>query len=120
MRAKTHLSASYLRANLFPVVVTMAFFSCCASAATGPNTSATGDFYFAPSGNDAWPGTLSQPFRSVDRARVAVQGLKTRLSGRTIVVRIRNGTYYLPSTWTFTAEDSGTATTPILYANYPG
>ncbi len=86
----------------------------------GPNTSATGDFYVAANGNDGWPGTLSQPFRTVDRARVAVQGLKTRVSGRTIVVLIRNGTYYLPSTWTFTAEDSGTATTPILYANYPG
>lgn len=78
------------------------------------------DFYVATSGDDSWPGSISQPFRTLDRARLAVQGLKTQVSGRTITVLIRNGTYFLPSTWTFTAIDSGTPTTPIVYANYPG
>ncbi len=86
----------------------------------GPNTSATADYYVATNGNDSWPGTLAQPFKTLDHARVAVEGLKTHVSGRTITVLIRAGTYYLPSTWAFTPEDSGTATTPILYANYPG
>lgn len=90
------------------------------TAAAGPNTSATADFYVATNGNDSWPGTLAQPFRTVDHARVAVQGLKTHLSGRTIRVLIRGGTYYLPSTWAFTGQDSGTSSTPILYGNYPG
>jgi hypothetical protein len=89
-------------------------------AANGPNTSTTADFYVAPNGNDSWPGTLAQPFKTVDHARIAVEGLKTHVSGRTITVLIRNGTYYLPSTWAFTSEDSGTSSTPILYANYPG
>lgn len=80
----------------------------------------TADFYVATNGNDSWPGTLSQPFLTVDRARTAVQALKTTVSGRTITVLIRGGTYFLPSTWTFTSADSGTANTPILYANYPG
>ena len=80
----------------------------------------TADFYVATNGNDTWPGTLSQPFLTVDRARLAVQTLKTQVSGRTITVLIRAGTYFLPSTWTFTSLDSGTPTTPILYANYPG
>ena len=80
----------------------------------------TADFYVATNGDDSWPGTLSQPFRTVDHARLAVQALKGQVSGRTITVFIRNGTYFLPSTWTFTSLDSGTATTPILYANYPG
>jgi hypothetical protein len=80
----------------------------------------TADFYVATNGNDSWPGTLSQPFRTVDHARLAVQALKGQVNGRTITVLIRNGTYFLPSTWTFTSLDSGTATTPILYANYPG
>jgi hypothetical protein len=91
-----------------------------APATTGPNTSTKADFYVATNGNDSWPGTLAQPFRTVDHARIAVEGLKTRVSGRTITVLIRGGTYYLPSTWAFTPEDSGSATTPILYANYPG
>jgi hypothetical protein len=85
----------------------------------GPNTNPSADFYVATNGNDAWPGTLSQPFRTVDHARLAVQALKSRVSGRTIRVLIRGGVYYLPSTWTFTAQDSGTSNTPVLYANYP-
>jgi Right handed beta helix region len=87
-------------------------------AASSVTTAA--DFYVAPEGDDSWPGTESQPFRTVDRARLAVQALKSQVSGRTITVFIRGGTYFLPSTWTFTSLDSGTATTPILYANYPG
>ena len=63
---------------------------------------------------------MAQPFKTVDHARIAVEGLKTHVSGRTITVLIRGGTYYLPSTWSFTSEDSGSSTTPILYANYPG
>jgi hypothetical protein len=86
----------------------------------GANSSTAADFYVAPNGNDSWPGTLTQPFATVDRARRAVEVLKSHVSGRTITVLIRNGTYYLPSTWTFTSQDSGTATTPIVYANYPG
>ncbi len=89
-------------------------------AASGVNTSATADFYVAPSGNDSWPGTLAEPFKTVDRARVAVEGLKAHVSGRAIRVLIRAGTYYLPGTWTFSGQDSGTAATPIVYANYPG
>ncbi len=80
----------------------------------------TADFYVATNGDDTWPGTLSQPFRTVDHARIAVQTLKTQVSGRTITVFIRSGTYFLPSTWAFKSVDSGNATTPILYANYPG
>ena len=90
------------------------------AAASGPNTSTAADFYVATNGNDAAPGTLAQPFRTVNRARLAVEALKPRVSGRTITVLIRNGAYYLPATWTFTQNDSGTAATPILYANYPG
>ncbi len=90
------------------------------AAANGPNTSAAGDLYVATNGNDAWPGTLAQPFRTVDRARLAVQSLKGHVSGRPITVLIRGGVYYLPATWTFGSQDSGTSTTPIVYANYPG
>jgi hypothetical protein len=91
-----------------------------ALAEAGPNTSTVADFYVATNGNDKWPGTLTQPFRTVDHARVAVQGLKAHVSGRTIRVLVRGGTYHLPSTWTFASQDSGTSATPILYANYPG
>jgi hypothetical protein len=90
------------------------------TALPGANSSTSADFYVAPNGHDYWPGTLAEPFATVDRARRAVESLKSKVNGRTIRVLIRSGTYYLPSTWTFTSQDSGTASTPILYANYPG
>jgi hypothetical protein len=82
--------------------------------------SSNADFYVATNGNDSWPGTLAQPFLTVDRARLAVQALKSSVSGRTITVLLRNGHYYLTSTLTFTSADSGTSNTSILYASYPG
>jgi uncharacterized repeat protein (TIGR01451 family) len=91
-----------------------------AATPSGVNTSAVADFYVSPAGNDAWPGTLSQPFQTLDRARRAVQALKAGGIGRAITVLLRGGIYYLPATWTLTAADSGTAAAPIVYANYPG
>ena len=44
------------------------------------NATNSADFYVALNGNDAWPGMLTQPFRSVDRARVAIKSLKARVS----------------------------------------
>ncbi|MDR3699176.1 MAG: right-handed parallel beta-helix repeat-containing protein [Candidatus Sulfopaludibacter sp.] len=35
-------------------------------------------------------------------------------------VQFRGGTYFLPATVMFSAADSGTAATPIVYQNYPG
>lgn len=90
-----------------------------AKVASGPNTNPTADFYVAPNGDDTGPGTLAQPFQTPDRARLAVQALKQQVSGRTITVLLRAGTYFLPGAWTFTGADSGTSSTPILYANYP-
>jgi uncharacterized protein (TIGR03437 family) len=92
------------------------------SASTAPST-----FYVAPNGNDSWSGTLPAPngtnsdgpFASFDRARAAVQALnKSGLNQ--VTVQFRNGTYYLPATEQLTAADSGTASTPIVYQNYPG
>jgi Right handed beta helix region len=91
-----------------------------AGARSSGTLGTTGDFYVAVNGDDTWPGSIAQPFRTMDHARLAVQALKAQVSGRTITVFIRSGTYFLPATWTFTSLDSGNATTPILYANYPG
>ena len=78
-------------------------------AVSGLNTSTVGDLYISPRGNDAWPGTITAPFGTLDRVRIAV--LKTKVSGRTIRVILWGGYFFLPSTWTFTAQDSGTPST---------
>ncbi len=89
--------------------------------ASNPAAGTSADFYVATNGNDSWPGTLAQPFATLDRARRAVQVLKSQVSNRTITVLIRNGVYYLPSTLAFTGQDSGlSATNRVVYANYPG
>ncbi len=85
-------------------------------------------FYVDPqNGNDSWSGTLAAanaastdgPFKTFDKARLTVQGLnKTGLNQ--IVVQLRAGTYFLPTTESFTAADSGTVSMPIIYENYPG
>ena len=88
-----------------------------------PSTSA--NFYVAPNGSDGWSGALASPnpagtdgpFASFDRARAAVAAVKK--TGLTqVTVQFRGGTYYLPATVQFSAADSGTANTPIVYTNY--
>jgi hypothetical protein len=83
-------------------------------------------FYVAPNGNDSWSGHLPAPnaagtdgpFATFDHARAAVQALNK--SGLTqVTVQFRAGTYFLPSTENFTAADSGTAGTEIVYENFP-
>jgi hypothetical protein len=92
---------------------------------TPPPTSET--FYVAPNGNDFWSGTLPAPnssntdgpFATIDRSRGFVQSIVK--AGLTQVnVQFRAGTYFLPATEMFAAADSGSATTQIVYQNYPG
>jgi hypothetical protein len=96
-----------------------------ASAAAARAQVAT--FYVALNGNDSWSGTRANPnpkgtdgpFATFDHARTVVQALNK--AGLTqVVVEFREGTYFLHHTEIFAAADSGAATTPIVYENYPG
>ncbi len=91
-------------------------------------------FYVATDGNDSWSGKLPAPnqndtdgpFASVARAQLAVESLLQDHYGASITVMVRNGTYYLvmsptnPGTLNFTSSDSGTASSPVTWENYPG
>ena len=75
------------------------------------------EYYIAPNGSDSNPGTITQPFSSLERARDTIRasnapGPKT--------VSLRQGTYYLPETFVLSARDSGTIDSPITYRAYPG
>src|SRR5689334_10077658 len=90
------------------------------------------DFFVAPSGNDSWSGKLAEPnrahtdgpFASPAKAQMAVRDL-IQANRRPITVMLRAGTYYLPlsptnpGTLRFDASDSGTASAPIQWTNYP-
>lgn len=88
----------------------------------GPLPCEAVDFHVAPSGDDANPGTVWQPFATADRARAAARELKQREPDRDlpVVVQLRGGTYFLPATVVFRPEDSGTARAPIVFEAAPG
>ncbi|MGH9773284.1 MAG: right-handed parallel beta-helix repeat-containing protein, partial [Candidatus Acidiferrales bacterium] len=86
-------------------------------------------FFVSPEGNDRWPGKLDHPnarrtdgpFRTLERARDAVRGLKAAgLLAHPVTVYLRGGVYPLQAPLVFTPEDSGTSKAPITYEAYPG
>ena len=112
------LTATYNGATTSPV----ALLTIQTSAAPTSET-----LYVAPNGNDSWSGSLAAPnpantdgpFATFDRARAAVRSLNK--SGLTqVLVEFRGGTYFLPATEMFAAADSGSASTAIVYQNFPG
>ena len=77
------------------------------------------DFFVAPNGNDANPGTKEKPFATFDKARLAVRTLKTLIKRRgPIIVAVRGGTYFLKETLVFAPEDGGSETNPVIYQAY--
>lgn len=79
------------------------------------------EFYVAPNGDDANPGTKARPFASVERARDEVRALKKAgPPPGAVTVQVRGGTYFLRDTLVFDPEDSGTEQAPVIYQAYPG
>ncbi|MGH9498986.1 MAG: hypothetical protein ACRD3L_07560, partial [Terriglobales bacterium] len=91
------------------------------------------NFFVATNGKDSWSGKLAAPndgrtdgpFASLARAQVAVQNVLKSQPASAIVVLVREGAYYLPlsptnpGTLNFTPSDSGTASAPVIWENYP-
>ncbi len=79
------------------------------------------EFYVAPNGDDANPGTKARPFATVERARDEVRALKKAgpLPGA-VTVQVRGGTYFLRDTLVFDPGDSGTEQAPVIYQAYSG
>ncbi|MCP4642008.1 MAG: right-handed parallel beta-helix repeat-containing protein [bacterium] len=75
------------------------------------------EFYVAPDGADANPGTQDQPFATLGRARDAVREAKAAADGP-ITVWVRGGTYALTEPVVFGPDDSGTKECPVVYAAY--
>jgi hypothetical protein len=68
-------------------------------------------YYVSPVGDDANAGTLEKPFATLQRAQRAA---RQKQGG----VFLRGGTYYLPETLVFTAQDSGTKDAPLVVQNF--
>ena len=91
--------------------------------------SASAELYVAPSGNDAWSGSLPAPradgtdgpFATLERARDALRKLRAGKPSRgPVVVRLRGGTYRRAKPFVLHPEDSGTESSPVVYESSPG
>ncbi|WP_163543511.1 Ig-like domain-containing protein [Occultella kanbiaonis] len=78
--------------------------------------------YIAPGGDDAAPGTLEEPFATLEGARdaIRVQRSEGTLPDGPVTVYLREGSYQRTQSFELGPEDSGTAEAPITYASYPG
>jgi hypothetical protein len=80
------------------------------------------DFYVSPQGDDGNPGTLEQPFRTLERARDAVRALRGSNQGQVpvggVTVWLRGGRYELRETFVLSPEDSGQEGRPVAYRAY--
>lgn len=81
----------------------------------------TREFFVAPFGSDAHPGTQARPFATLEAARDAIRQLKQRgsLPKGGVTVWLRGGDYARAQSFHLTAEDSGTAAAPIIYRACP-
>jgi len=83
---------------------------------------AEADFYVdGAGGNNMNPGTKSEPFQTLERARDAVRVVSGGgLPEGGVTVWIRGGLYERSGTFTLSAIDSGEEGKPIVYRAYPG
>lgn len=75
--------------------------------------------HVSPSGNDADPGTAHKPFRSPQRAALAVRQMNANMTGD-IVVRLAGGRHLLDAPLLLEAQDSGTNGFSIVYEGASG
>jgi hypothetical protein len=78
-------------------------------------------FYVAPGGNDANPGTAEKPLATLRGARDAIRTLKSHgpLS-EPVTVSVAEGLYTFTEPLVLEPADSGTAQAPIVYQAAPG
>jgi hypothetical protein len=78
---------------------------------------ATGTIFVAPTGDDANPGTMAQPLKTVAKARDVARGMIANMTAD-ITVYLRGGTYPQASTLTFANADSGKNGFYVKYMAY--
>lgn len=87
------------------------FLLSCALALMTMSLCTSHQYFVSPNGDDDNPGTIQKPFATLQRAQMAA-----RKKHGTVI--LRGGTYYLPETLVFTAEDSGTKESPFVFQRY--
>jgi len=81
---------------------------------------AAADFYVAPDGDDANPGTQQEPFATLARARDAVRAAIAQGPTGDVTVLVRGGTYRVTEPIVFGPRDGGDEKFSVTYAAFPG
>jgi hypothetical protein len=76
------------------------------------------EFYIAPDGNDAYPGTIDQPFASIEGAKLALRDIKANMTVN-YAVYMRGGEYPVSAPILLDDRDSGENGFSIIYQAYP-
>lgn len=76
------------------------------------------EFFVSPKGSLSNPGTRSKPFLTLEQARDTIRKRKqpAPLPAGSVAVWIRGGDYPVPAAFSLNREDSGTTSSPIVYA----
>jgi hypothetical protein len=103
-------------------LLAVAIFACAVFAAAvtyqKPASAATqATYYVAPDGNDTNAGTITSPFKTLQRARDVIRTINANMTGD-IYVYLRDGTYPVSSGIEFGPSDSGTNGYRVIYAAY--
>lgn len=78
-------------------------------------------YYISPEGTADAPGTIEKPFASLQAAQTAIRQLKAadNFPSGGVQVFLRQGVYALSQSFTLTAADAGTETSPVKWTAFP-
>ncbi len=107
-----------LTVTLMISLLLSALSGCSDSGGSGPAYRT--ELWVSPQGNDNAPGTASEPFATLERARDVIRSLPQAQRNGDIVVTLRGGTYRLDHTLTLDWRDSGQPGRPVVYRAAPG
>jgi len=74
--------------------------------------------YVAPDGSNVDPGSLAQPFATLEKALTTVRSLRADRPAEPITVYLRGGIHFLARPLVLTPDDSGLEEAPITFRSY--
>ena len=110
---------AYPKAVMYPRCAILTVFLFALLVCVGNFQSAFGaTFYLSPNGADGNPGTETQPFRTLERARTAVRAVNDNMT-EDVTVYLRGGEYSLAAAFVLDQADSGTNGFNVVWRAYP-